>query len=66
MQPYAKEMQINYPLLVGVGRDDVQEAFGPLWGIPVSVFIGRDGTIHKKHNGIASKEEIEREIIAAL
>ena len=66
MQPYAREMQINYPLLVGVGRDDVQEAFGPLWGIPVSVFINREGKIHKKHSGIATKEQFEREIRAAL
>ena len=66
MRPYATAMKINYPLLVGRGRDDVQEAFGPLWGIPVSVFIGRDGKIHKRHSGIASKEEIEREITAAL
>lgn len=66
MQPYAEAMQINYPLLVGLGRDDVQEAYGPLWGIPVSVFVGRDGKIVKKHSGIASKEQFEREIVAAL
>lgn len=66
MKEYATEMKINYPLLVGLGREDVQDAFGPLWGIPVSVFIDRDGTIHKKHSGIASKEQIEREIRAVL
>lgn len=66
MKPYATSMQINYPLLVGLGRDDVQDAYGPLWGIPVSVFVGRDGKIAKKHSGIASKEQIEREIKAAL
>ena len=62
LQPYASEMQINYPLLVGNGRQDFQDAYGPFWGIPVSVFVGRDGTIHKKHAGIASKEQIEHEI----
>ncbi len=30
MRPYAEEYKINYPLLVGNGREDVQEAFGPL------------------------------------
>jgi thiol-disulfide isomerase/thioredoxin len=35
MKPYAEDMKINYPLLVGLGRDDIQEAYGPLWGIPV-------------------------------
>jgi thiol-disulfide isomerase/thioredoxin len=66
LKPYASEMKINYPLLVGNGRDDVQEAFGPLWGIPVTVFVDRDGRIAKRHSGIASKEQFEREIKALL
>ena len=66
LKPYAKEFQINYPILVGLGREDVQEAYGPLWGIPVSVIIAPDGTIQKKHSGIASKEQFEREIRTAL
>jgi thiol-disulfide isomerase/thioredoxin len=64
--PYAAEFKMNYPILVGNGREDVQEAFGPLFGIPVSVFIGRDGVIAKKHSGIATKEQIERQIKALL
>jgi thiol-disulfide isomerase/thioredoxin len=64
--PYAAEFKMNYPVLVGNGREDVQEAFGPLFGIPVSVIIGRDGVIAKKHSGIATKEQIEREIKTLL
>jgi thiol-disulfide isomerase/thioredoxin len=66
LKPYAKEFNINYPILVGLGREDVQEAYGPLWGIPVSVIITPDGKIQKKHSGIASKEQFEQEIKAAL
>jgi cytochrome c biogenesis protein CcmG/thiol:disulfide interchange protein DsbE len=66
MRPYAAEYKVNYPLLVGNGRDDVQEAFGPLYGIPVSVIIDRQGKIAKKHSGIASKAQFEREIKALL
>ena len=66
MRPYAAEYQINYPLLVGNGREDVQEAFGPLYGIPVSVIIDREGKIAKKHSGIATKAQFEREIKALL
>ena len=66
MRPYAAQYKINYPLLVGEGRDDVQDAFGPLAGIPVSVIIGRDGRIAKKHSGIATKSQFEREIKALL
>ena len=66
LKPYAEKMKMNYPVLVGENREDVQDAYGPLWGIPVSVFIDRDGKIAKKHSGIASKEQFEQEIKALL
>ncbi len=66
LKPYATEMKINYPLLVGNGRQDFQDAFGPFWGIPVTVFVARDGRIAKKHSGIASKEQFEHEIMSLL
>jgi thiol-disulfide isomerase/thioredoxin len=66
LKPYAAEMKVNYPLLVGNGRQDFQDAYGPFWGIPVTVFVARDGLIHKKHSGIASKEQFEHEIASLL
>jgi thiol-disulfide isomerase/thioredoxin len=66
LKPYATDMKMNYPVLVGNGREDFQDAYGPLWGIPVSVFIDRDGKIAKRHSGIASKEQFERQIKALL
>jgi thiol-disulfide isomerase/thioredoxin len=66
LKPYAAQMKMNYPVLVGNGREDVQDAFGPLWGIPVTVFVGRDGNIALKHSGIATKEQFEQEIKALL
>ena len=66
IKPYAAKYKINYPLLVGLGRDDVQDAFGPLYGIPVSFLIGKDGRICKKHMGIAPKAQFEREIKALI
>ena len=66
LKPYAVEMKINYPLLVGNGRQDFQDAYGPFWGIPVTVFVSRDGLIHRKHSGIASKEQFEHEITSLL
>jgi len=62
LKPYASEMEINYPLLIAAGRQAFQDAYGPFYGIPVTVFVGRDGLIHKKHSGIASKEQFEHEI----
>lgn len=66
LKPYASEMQINYPLLIAAGRQAFQDAYGPFYGIPVTVFVGRDGIVHRKHSGIASKEQFEHEIKSLL
>jgi thiol-disulfide isomerase/thioredoxin len=65
-QAFATEYKINYPVLLGLGRDEVQDAYGPIWGIPTSFLIGRDGRVCKKHMGIAPKAVFEREIQALL
>ncbi len=66
LKPFAREFQMNYPVLAGADRDDVQEAYGPMLGIPVSVLISRDGLICKRFLGGASKQQFEREIKALL
>lgn len=66
LRPYAAEYKMNYPVLVGNGREDFQDAYGPLYGIPVSVIVDREGRIAKKHSGIATREQFEREIKALL
>ena len=53
---------MNYPVLQGLHHDDIQDAYGPLWGIPVTTIISRDGKICAKHSGISSKENFEKEI----
>lgn len=63
---FAEEYKINYPVLLGLGRDEVQDAYGPIWGIPTSFLISRDGLVCKKHMGIAPKAQFEREIVALL
>jgi cytochrome c biogenesis protein CcmG/thiol:disulfide interchange protein DsbE len=66
LKPFATQYKMNYPVLVGDGRDDVQDAFGPIWGIPVTFMIGRDGKICKRHMGLGSKEQFEKEIQSLL
>ena len=66
LKPYVAQYKINYPILVGLGREDVQDAYGPIYGIPMSFLIGRDGKICKKHAGIAPKAQFEREIKGLL
>jgi thiol-disulfide isomerase/thioredoxin len=63
---YAQEYKINYPVLLGEGREDVQDAYGPIWGIPASFLISKDGKICKKHLGIAPKNVFDKEIAALL
>ena len=66
LKPYVAEYKMNYPVLQGLGHDDVQDAFGPIWGIPTTIVIGRDGKICKKHTGMAAKEKFEQEIKSLL
>ena len=63
---FAAEYKMNYPILLGLGREDIQDAYGPIWGIPASFIIGRDGRVCKKHLGIAPKAVFEKEIKALL
>ena len=62
LKKYAAEYQMNYPVLVGSGHENIQEAYGPLWGVPVTVIIDRDGKIAKKQSGIRTLAQFEREI----
>ena len=63
---YAAEYKMNYPILLGEGREDVQDAFGPIWGIPASFIISKDGTVCRKHMGIAPKAVFEKEVVALM
>ena len=63
---FAAEYKMNYPILLGEGREDVQDAYGPIWGIPASFLISKDGKVCRKHLGIAPKSVFEKEIVALL
>ena len=62
LKKYAKAFGVNYPVLVGAGHANIQDAYGPMWGVPVTVIIDRDGKIAKKQSGIRTLEQFEREI----
>lgn len=63
---FADEYKINYPILLGEGREDVQDSYGPIWGIPASFLISKDGKVCRKHMGIAPKAVFEKEIVALM
>lgn len=66
LAPFAKQFKINYPLLVGLDREDVQEAYGPIFAVPVTVIIGRDGKTCVKQLGPATKQQFESWITSLL
>jgi thiol-disulfide isomerase/thioredoxin len=66
LAPYVRDMKMNYPVLQGLNHDEVQDAYGPIVGIPVSVMISRDGKICATHTGLTSKDVFEREIKSLL
>jgi len=66
VKPYAEQLKMNYPVLIGLNRKDVETSYGPFLGIPQTFVIAQDGTICRKHAGIASKARFESEIKALL
>jgi peroxiredoxin len=66
MKPFVRDLKMNYVVLQGKDHDDIQNAYGPMWGIPVTAIISRDAKICVKHSGISSKDAIEQEIKSLL
>ena len=66
LKPYVAQAKMNYLVLQGLDHDDMQDAFGPLFGIPVTVVISRTGKVCAKHVGLTSKDAFEQEIKSLL
>ena len=66
LREYAASMKMNYPVLVGRDKEEILDAWGPIYAIPTTFFVGRDGSVCGKHMGPAEKEDFEREIKALL
>ena len=64
LRAYAPKKNMNYPLLLW--DDKFDDAYGPIVGVPITFFIGRDGMISRRHFGPVTKERIDQEIKALL
>ena len=64
LRAYAPKKQMTYPLLLW--EDAFEDAYGPIVGVPITFFIGRDGTISSRHFGPVTKEGLDKEIRALL
>jgi peroxiredoxin len=61
---FAKDMGVNYPVLLG--KEAIGDQYGGVPALPESFFIGRDGKIVDKIIGLKGKGEIEEAIQKAL
>lgn len=64
VRAYASQEKINYPL--AMNQEDIEDTYGPIYGLPMSFFIARDGSICKKHMGPISRQAAEQEIKSLL
>jgi len=62
LQRYADQIGMNYPVLLGLGRDDVTEAYQPMPGLPTTFIIDREGSICMRHTGLGDREMFEAQI----
>lgn len=66
LEPFAREFNVNYPLLVGLDHDDLIDYYGASEAIPVTVIVGRDGRMCYRKLGLADLDQVEREIKSLL
>jgi peroxiredoxin len=68
LRPFIQQYKMNYPVLLGDGRDDVKGpgGYGTVGVFPMTFVIGRDARICKAHVGLSPKEIFELEIKALL
>jgi cytochrome c biogenesis protein CcmG/thiol:disulfide interchange protein DsbE len=64
LKKFAAEFKINYPVLVGLGHDEMLERYDASMLIPVTWFIKKDGTVALKHAGTQTKDWFERQMKA--
>lgn len=60
--PFAKKMNINYPVVYGDGN--VVQAYGGVRSIPTTFVIDRDFNIQRKYVGYTDHKVFEKDILA--
>lgn len=64
LQPFAAKFQMHYPVLQM--KPEVEDEYGPFYGVPTTYLLTRDGSICTKQLGPASREDLEPKITALL
>jgi peroxiredoxin len=61
---FSKDLGVNYPVLIG--QEAVENAYGGVPVLPITLYIDRDGKIIDKVFGLKGRGEIEQSIKKAL
>ena len=63
-KPFVERYKMDYPILDVNDRVDVEDAYGPMLGLPTSVLVAPDGRIAARYSGPRTKDQFERDIKA--
>lgn len=66
LKPYIARMKMNYPVLLGANREDIQKAYGPLEVFPTTLLINREGRVCATHYGLSAKESFDAQLASLL
>jgi len=64
LEKFARGMGVNYPVLLG--SEQVEQAYGGIQFLPITVYVDRDGNVVDKVFGLKGRGEIEDDIKLAL
>ena len=66
VDPDLRHAVVFYATRNDTDNAEVEEAFGPVFGLPTSILVARDGSVCKRHFGPLSKEQLEKELKGLL
>jgi len=64
LRNFYRKYQMNYPVIPSDLK--IADSFGGVLGLPTTFVIGRDNSIHSKHNGATDFAALEQEVVALL
>jgi len=66
LQKFLAANKISYPLLVGLGHDELLEAYDAQVVVPVTWIVASNGCVVQKHPGVATKDWFAQQMKALL
>ncbi len=64
LDKFTRDLGVNYPVLLG--KEEVEQAYGGIQFLPVTVYVDRQGNVVDKVFGLKGRAEIEDDIKKAL